>query len=91
MKDQAFLQRLLTGTASVPMVTGIRMDLEIEVTEEFRGGVWVVIQRDVTRVVRLVSPPKQPTLPLTPVGNDQRDNPGPSNQEGDDDPEAVPQ
>ena len=71
MKDQAFLQRLLSGSSSVPMVTGIQMDLDLETTEEFRGGVWVETQRDVVRVVRLVPPQRQLTLPLPAIGDDQ--------------------
>lgn len=71
MKDQDFLQRLLTGALPVPMVMGIEMDIELETTEELRGGVWVAVQRDIVRVVRLRPPVRQTGLPFTPVGDDQ--------------------
>jgi hypothetical protein len=52
------------------MVTGIQMVLDIETTEELRGGVWVITQTDVVRVVRLLPPPRQGSLILSPGGDD---------------------
>jgi hypothetical protein len=57
IKDKDFLERTLSGTTTVPMVAGIEMDIELEVKEEFRGGVWVVTDRSVTHVFGLRRPP----------------------------------
>lgn len=87
MKDQTFLRRLLNGSFGVLMVTGIQMVLDIETTEEFRGGVWVVTQTDVVRVVRLVPPPRQGVLPLAPTGEDEGSAPQDGDDESDNDAE----
>lgn len=83
MKDQEFLQRLLTGATPVPMVTGIEMDIELETTEELRGGVWVATQRDVTHVVRLRPPIRQTGLPFTPSDEDKGDDASDDDDGGD--------
>ena len=57
VKDKDFIERTLSGTTAVPMVAGIRMDIELEVREEFRGDVWLVTDRSVTHVYGLRRPP----------------------------------
>lgn len=71
MKDRDFLRRLLLGTMPVPMVTGIRMELEIETTEEVQNGVWQPTQRDVIHVRRLIPPLRQTDLPLAPLRDEE--------------------
>lgn len=50
MKDQNFLQRLLDGTETIPMVAGVILDVDVELNEAFREGVWVTETRSITRV-----------------------------------------
>ena len=57
IKDKDFIERTLSGTTAIPMVAGIQMDIELEVKEEFRGGVWTVLDRSVTHVFGLRRPP----------------------------------
>lgn len=64
IKDQEFIQRVLTGTTTVRMKAGIEMDVELETVEEFRHGVWEVIERNVTHVDNLIEPPGQLDLGL---------------------------
>jgi hypothetical protein len=56
VRDADFIERVLSGTTSVPMVAGILMDVELEVTEERRGGIWVPVERVVTRVLGMRPP-----------------------------------
>jgi hypothetical protein len=65
IKDQTFLENILSGHIAVPMVAGIEMDIDLETTEEKKGDVWVVINRDIVTVGRIYPPPVQSVLPLT--------------------------
>lgn len=69
VKDSEFIERVLTGTTSIPMVAGIEMDIELETIEEFRDGVWVITERNVKRVRGLRAPPTQGSL-LPPPSSD---------------------
>ena len=64
IKDAEFVDSVLNGTTSIRMKSGIEMDVELETIEEFKGGVWEIIDRNVLRVIRLVEPPAQGTLGL---------------------------
>jgi hypothetical protein len=56
------------------MVAGIEMDVALETTEERRGDVWVIINREVTRVGQIHSPPVQTDLMLPTVGSPDLQN-----------------
>ena len=73
IKDDEFINRVLTGTTSIRMKAGIEMEVELEVTEEFRHGVWEVIDRSVIHVDKLIEPPSQPDLGLFKGYGDQPD------------------
>ncbi|RAK50815.1 hypothetical protein DJ017_19880 [Phenylobacterium soli] len=78
IKDEEFVRRVLNGTTNVRMKAGIEMSVELETVEEFRHGVWQVIEHNVLRVFGLTEPPTQGDL-LPPDGdNDQ-------SEDGDDD------
>lgn len=64
IKDAEFINRVLSGTTNVRMKSGIEMNIELETVEEFRHGVWEVIERDVLRVNGLIEPPSQGDLGL---------------------------
>lgn len=75
IKDKVFVERVLSGTTSVPMVAGIEMDVETETTEEMQNGVWVPVDRVVTHVSGLRSPPEQGALfSLPPQYNEPPDD-----------------
>ncbi|WGM48623.1 hypothetical protein KOAAANKH_03526 [Brevundimonas sp. NIBR10] len=50
MKDHAFVGRLLDGTEPIPMVAGVILDVDVEVTEVFAEGLWQPKARAITRV-----------------------------------------
>lgn len=76
IKDQEFINRVLTGTTRIRMRAGIEMDVQLETTEEFRGGVWQVIERNVLHVDRLIEPPTQGDLGLPAPQYDEPDDDG---------------
>jgi hypothetical protein len=74
IKDQAFINSVLSGTTSVRMKTGIEMVVELETVEEFKNGVWEIVERDVTEVYDLIEPPQQSDLWLEPDNGDPDSN-----------------
>lgn len=50
MKDQAFVARLLDGTEPIPMVAGVILDVDVDVTEIQVDGLWRPKTRAITRV-----------------------------------------
>jgi hypothetical protein len=57
IKDAQFLENVLRGRSGIPMVAGIRMEVELQTIEDpIEGGAWVVRERAVLSV-RRVSPP----------------------------------
>ncbi|WP_343116236.1 hypothetical protein [Ostreiculturibacter nitratireducens] len=52
MKDQEFLSNLIAGRHHIEMRGGIRMTIVLETVEEFDGKVWIVKERNVTKVLR---------------------------------------
>ena len=75
MKDGLFLDNLLRGRVAIPMVAGIRLEVELQTLEDpIEGGAWLVKQRNVLRVRRVNAPPTQiqlglhPTQPRQPPG-----------------------
>lgn len=50
MKDTAFLEAVEDGRVSIPLRTGVEMEIEVVSREEHEGGVWVTKERSVTRV-----------------------------------------
>ena len=57
IKDAQFLDNVLRGRSGIPLVAGIRMDVELQTIEDpIEGGAWKVRERDVLSV-RSVSPP----------------------------------
>jgi hypothetical protein len=74
IKDQDFIERVLTGTTAIRMKAGIEMDVELETTEEFKNGVWEVQERNVLRVDNLIEPPSQGDLGLPAPEDHQPDD-----------------
>jgi hypothetical protein len=66
MKDQAFLETVLTGQTALPLRAGLEMDIQLETKEERIDGLWTVKERSVARVfdIRIASGSQQ--LRLTP-------------------------
>lgn len=64
IKDTEFLERVAAGTLGVPLTQGIRLRVELEVTEELTDGVWQPINREVIQVLKVIPPPKQQSLGL---------------------------
>jgi hypothetical protein len=62
IKHADFIESVLSGTTSVPMMEGIEMTIDLETTEEFQGGVWAPVKREVVNVVDLHQPLKQAPL-----------------------------
>lgn len=50
MKDHAFVARLLDGTEPIPMVAGVILDVDVDVTESQIDGLWKPKSRAITRV-----------------------------------------
>jgi hypothetical protein len=74
IKDQEFINRVLSGTTPVRMKAGIEMDIDLQTVEEFRHGVWEVVERSVTHVNRLIEPPSQADLGLFQSDDTQSDD-----------------
>jgi hypothetical protein len=70
--DPSFNERLKPGSNSAPrMVTGIRMDVDIETVQELRDGVWVIVEQTITEVHKMSEPLSQPDWVNSPVQGDQ--------------------
>ncbi len=50
MRDHAFVARLLDGTETIPMVAGVILDVDVDVTEHLVDGLWKPKARAITRV-----------------------------------------
>lgn len=50
MRDADFLDRLLTGESSIPMVAGVILEVDVEIVDEFRDGVWIPGDRAILKV-----------------------------------------
>lgn len=68
VKHHDFIESVLSGTTSVPMMEGIEMTVDLETTEEFVNGVWAPTKREVVNVVDLHQPLRQ--APLFPPSDD---------------------
>jgi len=65
--DSEFLSDLVRGNVEAPLAGGIEMDVVLQVVEEFEGGVWTIVERNVLRVRRIYPPPMQHSfLPISP-------------------------
>lgn len=65
IRDQSFLKTLSEGRLNVPMTQGIRMVVEIEITEEQVGAVWRPVDRVIIRVINVIPPPQQESFDLS--------------------------
>ena len=50
MKDKSFLAAIEVGRVHIPLSAGVEMEFDLHVKEENAGGVWVPIERTITRV-----------------------------------------
>ena len=66
IKDRDFLERVWSGQTGIPLVAGIKMDVELEIAEKFDGDVWRPMSYSVAKVVELRPPARIEQLPLTP-------------------------
>jgi hypothetical protein len=72
MHDPDFQARLSPGSNSAPrMVTGIRMDVDLETVQELKEGVWTTVNQTVKRVYQLSEPVTQPRWLESPVQGDE--------------------
>jgi hypothetical protein len=62
MKDEKFLNDLLTGKHRLAMKEGIQITAEIETKEEFAGGVWIPKHREIVEVIRVHKKPETADL-----------------------------
>lgn len=74
IEDAVFLDSLLTGKLTVPMIGGIEMDVVLQTTEEKEMNVWVVKERKVLHVSRIYPAPTQPALTLPPPPEVKRED-----------------
>lgn len=71
MDDADMRARIMPGSNSPPhMLAGIEMDVDLETTQEFRDGVWVITDQRVVKVHSLREPPSQPDWFNSPTEND---------------------
>jgi len=74
IKDQAFLDRVLSGREPVPMADGITMKVVMSVTEERQDGVWKIKERVIDEVLDISHPPEQTSLSFGPANEQQDEN-----------------
>jgi hypothetical protein len=66
MKDSVFLDNILRGRSAIPMVAGIRLEVELQTIEDpIEDGAWLVRQRNVLHVRRFNTPQIQGHLQLS--------------------------
>jgi hypothetical protein len=74
MDDPDFKARLQPGSNAAPrMVTGIRMNVDMETTQERKGGVWTTTVQRITKVHGMTEPQSQPSWLDAPIQNNQPD------------------
>jgi hypothetical protein len=57
IKDGLFVDDVLRGRSAIPMAAGVRLEVELQTIEEpVLGGAWVVRQRNILRVRRVIPP-----------------------------------
>ncbi len=78
IRDARFLSDLVAGRLNVPLRQGIVMDVDLEITERFDGGVWRPVERAVLVVHGIRSPAVQEDLfgELEPHAADDDDDDG---------------
>ncbi len=65
IRDEAFLENLLSGNTAIPMVAGIIMEVDLQTIEEKReDGMWEPVERSILRVRSVKPAPQQSSLPL---------------------------
>lgn len=64
IRDEGFLRNLAGGRLNVPMVQGIRMLVDLEITERRNGPIWEPVERVIKRVVSVTPPSLQDDLEL---------------------------
>lgn len=62
VRDEAFLEKLLTGQLLLPMIGGVDLDVLLETEEHFIDGVWAPFEWTVWEVYGHQFPPKQTAL-----------------------------
>jgi hypothetical protein len=66
IKDDVFVERLLSGRILVPMTGGIEMEVLLRITEEQEKGVWVITDRSIVQVLDIHPTAGQPGLDFSP-------------------------
>lgn len=62
--DQDFLDALASGSLNIPMAEGIRMIVDIEITEHKEGDLWRPVERVIKKVVEVIPPAMQSRMEL---------------------------
>jgi hypothetical protein len=62
IRDAEFLDNVLRGRSAIPMVAGIRMEVELLTIEDPFEGAWIVRERNILNVRRVIPPSIQPGL-----------------------------
>ncbi len=64
IKDGLFLDDVLRGKSAIPLAAGVKLEVELQTIEDPFQGAWVVQQRNVLRVRRVIPPTTQIQLTL---------------------------
>ncbi|BAQ45883.1 MULTISPECIES: hypothetical protein [Methylobacterium] len=51
IKDENFVDSVLSGQLPIVMKSNVEMTVEVETTEEFKNGAWVVTQKEILRII----------------------------------------
>ncbi len=62
VKDQAFLEKVLRGELDIRLQAGLVLSVDLETTEEFLDGAWVIDGRTITKVRGWRNAPEQGDL-----------------------------
>ena len=73
IKDQEFLDDALSGAARIPLVSGLKLDVLVRITEDKVGDLWQATDHAIVRVYGYERPPRQAQLDLR--ADPKRDDP----------------
>jgi hypothetical protein len=66
VRDTSFIDNLVEGRTAVPLVSGIRLIVELQTTEELKDHVWQTVDRTITKVMKIIPPQIQTGLESPP-------------------------
>lgn len=72
MRDQRFLDDVLSGRRTLPTVEGVQLDVLIETVDVWTGLAWLPAEHSVLQVFEIVPPAIQSELTLVPPKQDKK-------------------